>query len=261
MTKTILTIAGSDTLAGGGLQSDLKTFEDYGVFGLTAITCIAVVKSEAFFIRDLPTELLVEQLNTIKHNYQLAGIKLGLIHNTAAILPIKQFLQQFDGPIVLDPVLAFKETDEVYNNDYKKTLVQELFPLAEIVTPNLIEAELLSEQTISDLETMKQAARKIYQLGPKSVVIKGGERLTGDTAFDLFYDGNQFNILAKPKLVEATINGAGCTFASAITANRVLENDLLTAVEKSKTFVYQAIKNGILLKNGEGNVWHGPLIH
>lgn len=258
MTKTILTIAGSDTLAGGGLQSDLKAFDEYGIFGLTAITCLAVVRDGNFFIHDVPLEVLSEQLNTIQENYELAGIKLGLIHDPAAIPLIKRFLQSFKGPIVLDPVLAFKETDETSNNDYKLALIHELFPLATLVTPNLAEAELLSGQTITDLAEMKAAAKKIYQFGPKVVVIKGGDRLAGATAFDLFYDGQRFEVLAKPKLAKRTINGAGCTLASAITANLVLGAELFPAIEKSKAFVYQGIKNGVSLKNGEGNVWHGP---
>ncbi|MFR3685325.1 MAG: bifunctional hydroxymethylpyrimidine kinase/phosphomethylpyrimidine kinase, partial [Enterococcus sp.] len=116
MTRTILTIAGSDTLAGGGLQSDLKTFEDYNLFGLTAITCIAIVKNEQFEITNLPTELLNDQLNTIKDNLSLDGIKLGLIHQLESLEIVKRFLRSFDGPIVLDPVMAFKETDRVYND-------------------------------------------------------------------------------------------------------------------------------------------------
>lgn len=259
MTKTILTIAGSDTLAGGGLQSDLKTFEDYRLFGLTAITCIAVMKDNQFEIHDLPTNLLQDQLDTIKQEVDLSAIKLGLIHDVTALSIVKNFLQSFDGPIVLDPVMAFKETDHVYSQAYRAGLIQ-LFPFATIVTPNLKEAELLSQQKITALPEMKQAAQAIVQLGATAVVIKGGERLAGELAFDLFYDGNQFNLLSKPKLTKKTINGAGCTFASAIASNLVLGKNLETAIVDSKEFVYQSILNGITLKNGEGNVWYGKSV-
>lgn len=259
MTKTILTIAGSDTLAGGGLQSDLKTFEDYRLFGLTAITCIAVVKNNQFEIHDLPTTLLQDQLDTIKQGIDLSAIKLGLIHDVTSLSIVKDFLQSFDGPIVLDPVMAFKETNQVYSQNYRAGLIQ-LFPFATIVTPNLKEAELLSQQKITTLAEMKQAAQAIVELGAAAVVIKGGERLAGELASDLFYDGNQFNLLSKPKLAKATINGAGCTFASAIASNLVLGKNLATAIADSKEFVYQSILNGITLKNGEGNVWYGNSI-
>lgn len=259
MTRTILTIAGSDTLAGGGLQSDLKTFEDYHLFGLTAITCIAVVKNGQFAITNLPTELLNDQLNTIKDNLSLDGIKLGLIHQLESLEIVKSFLRSFDGPIVLDPVMAFKETDHVYNDSYREKLI-ELFPFVTVITPNLKEAELLSQQKISNPAEMEQAAKKIIALGARSVVIKGGQRLSGDMASDLFYDGEDFQHFSKPKLPNVTINGAGCTFASAIASNLVLGKDLVDAIKDSKEYVYQGIKNGLLLKNGEGNVWFGDSV-
>lgn len=259
MAKTILTIAGSDTLAGGGLQSDLKTFEDYQIFGLTAITCIAVVKNNQFVINDLPPELLQDQLETIQNSLDLNGIKIGLVHDLESLTLVKKFLQRFNGPIVLDPVMAFKETEQVYGQTYRKKMI-ELFPFVTIITPNLKEAELLARQKITTLEEMEQAAKKLVYLGAPAVVIKGGERLAGKNASDLFYDGRQFEWFSKPKLATTTINGAGCTFASAISANLVLEKPLLTAVKDSKEYVYQAIKKGLPLKNGEGNVWFGDSV-
>lgn len=260
MTQTVLTIAGSDTLAGGGLQSDLKTFENYHLFGLTAITCIAVVKNNQFEINDLSSTLFREQLTTVSENLDLAGIKIGLVHQLDSLDIVKSFIQDFEGPIVLDPVMAFKETDQVYGQAYLNKLI-EIFPFVTIVTPNLKEAEILSQQRITNLAEMEQAAQKIIALGASSVVIKGGERLSGELASDLFYDGDQFEFFSKPKLTEVTINGAGCTLASAITANLVLGKELVTAISESKEFVYQGIKNGVRLKNGEGNVWFGDSVN
>lgn len=256
MTKTILTIAGSDTLAGGGLQSDLKTFENHHLFGLTAITCVAVVKDQQFVINDLPSELLREQLDTISGEIKLAGIKIGLVHQLRSLEIVKGFLKTFDGPIVLDPVMAFKETDRVYSDTYRSKLI-ELFPFATVITPNLKEAEILSQQKITNMPEMEQAAQKIIALGASSVVIKGGVRLSGELASDLFYDGEHFEYFSKPKLSNVTINGAGCTFASAIASNLVLGKDLIPAIKDSKEYVYQGIKNGLILQNGEGNVWFG----
>ncbi|MGG5316247.1 bifunctional hydroxymethylpyrimidine kinase/phosphomethylpyrimidine kinase [Enterococcus sp. AZ072] len=256
MTKNILTIAGSDTLGGGGLQSDLKTFEQYQLFGLTAVTCIAVVEDKEFIIQDLSSKLLEQQLQTIQSGVDLAGIKIGLINNIRSLQVIKHFLQKQNVPIVLDPVLAFKETTEVYQKNYRDLMIQELFPLATIVTPNLKEAELLSGLSITDELSMKKAAENIQQQGKTSVVIKGGQRLAGKTALDLYYDGNEFELYRKPKLMEKTINGAGCTFASAIASNLVLGKSSTEAIQQSKKFVYQAIQHGVVLKNGDGNVWY-----
>ncbi|MGM0212799.1 bifunctional hydroxymethylpyrimidine kinase/phosphomethylpyrimidine kinase [Enterococcus sp. AZ109] len=256
MAKTILTIAGSDTLAGGGLQADLKTFEHYQLFGLTAITCIAVVEEDEFVIQDLSANLLKQQLQTILDVVDLSGIKIGLIHRPESIQVIKDFLVKQAVPIVLDPVLAFKETTEVYQSEYRHLLMQELFPLVDLVTPNLKEAELLSQIEITDEASMKKAAQVIHQAGQTAVVIKGGQRLLGTQAIDLYYDGKTFEVFRMPKLEAKTINGAGCTFASAIASNLVLGKTPLEAIELSKEYVYQAIQQGIMLKNGEGNVWY-----
>lgn len=255
MQEPILTIAGSDTLGGGGLQADLKTFEDHQLFGLTAITCVATMQDGKFTIADMPASLLAAQLESLSENTDLRGIKLGLLHSIEAIHLVRDFLRSYSVPVVLDPVLAFKETEATYQRSYREALVKELFPFAAIVTPNLAEAELLSGVTIIDIPTMKQAAEIILSYGPKTVVIKGGQRLAGRIAYDLFYDGRDFQLLEKPKLAATTINGAGCTFASAIAAELVRGNDLLRAVELGKAFVYQSIQHGIILKNGDGNVW------
>ncbi|KAF1296748.1 bifunctional hydroxymethylpyrimidine kinase/phosphomethylpyrimidine kinase [Enterococcus sp. JM4C] len=257
MTKTILTIAGSDTLGGGGLQTDLKTFENHHVFGVTAITCLATADTAGFTIHDLPIALLNEQLATIAQTMDVAGIKIGLIHQTEAIPVVETFIKNFTGPIVLDPVLAFKETTEVYHQNYKQALIR-LFPYAMIITPNLKEAELLTEMKIETVADMKLAAKKLVdELGAKAVVIKGGERMSGERAYDLFYDKQNEVLLEKTKLNVPTINGAGCSFASAIAANLVQEKTLLSAITAAKEFVFQSIKQGILLENGEGNVWFG----
>lgn len=256
MTEMILTIAGSDTLAGGGLQADLKAFEAHGLFGVTAITCFATCVSETFEIHDVPLDILQQQLATIKNKLDLSAIKIGLIHQVAALELVADFLSDFSGPIVVDPVLTFKESDQGYNETYKTELVAKLFPLATIVTPNLREAEILAGFPINNMMDLQRAAKKIYKSGPQSVIIKGGERLAGTLAADLFYAGEDFTLLEKPKLLAKTVNGAGCTFASAIASQLVFDPALLRAVKKSKDFVYQGIQQGIVLKNGDGNVWY-----
>lgn len=255
MNKKILTIAGSDPFAGGGLQADIKTFEDYSIFGLSALTCIAVLENHEFIVHDIEPQLLESQLKTIFENVALDGIKIGLIHNLDSLQILKDYLQNLDIPIVLDPVLAFKETDDVYNQEYVHA-IKKLFPLVDIITPNLKEAELLTGDNIATLAELAAAGEKLFAMGAKSVVIKGGDRFPGDTAYDLFYDGNP-HLLAKPKLSSININGAGCTFASAITSHLVLNYEMYDAIIKSKAFVYHAIENGIEINRTAGNVWSG----
>ena len=140
MTKIILTIGGSDPFSGGGIQTDLKTFENHQVFGLSTLTCLATAPKNHFQIHDLETSLVKEQLASIPAG-SLDGIKIGLIHSEESMLQIATFLKKHAGlPVVLDPVLAFKETTSVYEKRYMQLLIEKLFPFATIITPNLKEA-------------------------------------------------------------------------------------------------------------------------
>lgn len=255
MKKKILTIAGSDPFAGGGLQADLKTFEDHGIFGLSALTCVAVVEYDEFIVHDIEPQLLEAQLETILTNVSIDGIKIGLIHNLKSVQIIKKYLKSTNIPIVLDPVLAFKETESIYHQDYIQAITG-LFPLTDIITPNLKEAELLTNMQITTIADLRMAGKKLLELGANRVVIKGGDRFPGEIAYDLFYD-DKLHLLAKPKLESININGAGCTFASAIASNLVLGYDMYEAITKSKEFVYHAIENGIHISDNAGNVWSG----
>jgi pyridoxine kinase len=256
MTKKILTIGGSDPFAGGGVQTDLKTFENHQLFGLSALTCIATVENKQFKVHDLDEQLVQSQLVSLPKN-SLDGIKIGLIHNPQSVTEIGTFLKENQNClIVLDPVLAFKETASVYEKKYIHTLCKELFPLATVITPNLKEAELLTESKLSTEADLKKAAAKLYGLGAKAVVIKGGERLSGTLAVDVLFDGNQHYFFSKPKSTATTTNGAGCSFASAIAANLVIGYSLIEAVKLAKQYVYEAITNGVLMDSVAGSVWH-----
>lgn len=261
MTKKIVTIAGSDSLAGGGIQADLKTFEGHNFFGLSVLTCIASIKEDTFDIDDLPVSVIEKQLTSILDSTTIDGIKIGLIHQSAAIPIIANHLKDLQVPIILDPVLAFKETQTIQNQQYMQQLIVELFPLATVVTPNLAEAELLaSVPSIQTFKEMEEAATIIHSYGSQYVVIKGGERFPGALAYDLLFDGQQFTYFEKEKLATNTINGAGCTFASAIAANSLLLDDMKQIITYSKDYVYQAIQSGITLNDALGNVWHGDPI-
>lgn len=255
MPKKVLTIGGSDPFAGGGIQTDLKTFENHQVFGLSALTCIATASQNQFAVHDLAPELLAEQLASIPKNY-LDAIKIGLIHDVALMPIIKEFLKDNNQiPVVLDPVFAFKETTETYAQEYIHAL-QELFPLTTIITPNLIEAAQLSKLAITSEEQMAVAAKKIVNTGANAVAIKGGTRLPGPLAIDFVYDG-QYHPLTEPKISAVTINGAGCGFSSAIAANLALGYSLVASVSRAKSYVYESIIGGVLIEETFGSVWHG----
>jgi pyridoxine kinase len=257
MPKKILTIAGSDTLSGGGLQADLATFSEYGLFGMTAITSIVTEISDEFFIHPVNEKIFVEQLQTLD-KFDIAGIKIGLLPTPEIIFAVEKFLQEFQHvPVVLDPVLVFKETGDAKMNEMKRLMVERLFPFADIVTPNLVEAQLLSETEIHTLADMEQAAKIIHSFGPRYVVIKGGARAPGNIAVDVLFNGSEFVELSVEKIQSVSNNGAGCTFSSSIASNLVLGLSMDEAVRDAKEFVYAGIQNGIPLTENIGNVWQG----
>lgn len=258
MEKRTLIIAGSDPLSGGGLQADIKTFERYNIFSFCSITCLGVIKNDDFILYDIDSTILSEQLNTIKQATKLDGIKIGLINNIKGIDIVADFIKAYPNiPIVLDPVLAFKETSNQQNQEYTANLINKLFSLASIITPNLKEAQLLSGIEIDNVDDMIKAAHILYNKGAKKVVIKGGERILGNKAYDVYYDGEIVNIFEKDKLATKIVNGAGCTFASALLAGLVNGDNYLEAIEQSKEFVYDSIKYGIVLDDETGNTWIG----
>ncbi len=261
--KTILTIGGSDPFAGGGIQSDLKTFENYHHFGVSALTSIGMLNNEGdFVLQTIAPEWLEQQLVSISQKIKLDGIKIGLLNSLEAIDIVAGFIKkQTNIPIVLDPVLAFKETSDFAQYTYIRQLVSQLFPFVDVVTPNLKEASLLTKkQEPFDLEELKEMAKEISSFGSKAVVIKGGSGVAGKDAVDLLYSAAGFESFHLKKQVSNTVNGAGCTFSSAITANLVNGCSLSKAIANSKSYVYQCILNGVMLADGTGSVWSGGKI-
>lgn len=254
----MLIIAGSDPLSGGGLQADIKAIERYNIFSFCSITCLGVIKNDDFVLYEIAPSIIEEQLNTIKNATHLDGIKIGLINNLEAIDIVADFINKYPNiPIVLDPVIAFKETDNLQSKEYIDKMIKKLFKLVSVITPNLREAELLSNLEITNLDDMIKAAHILYKKGADKVVIKGGERLPGNKAYDVYYDGNNIKIFEKDKINSKIVNGAGCTFASALLSNLVNGEAYNDAIIKSKEFVYESIKYGIVLDENNGNTWIG----
>lgn len=260
MVKKVLTIAGSDPLAAGGLQADLATFSEYGLFGLAAITSIVTNVQHDFKIYPTNAQQLKEQLATIFALPDIAGIKLGLLPTVELIELVGQSLKERPAKLVVfDPVLIFKEANQLDLADLVQAMRVNIFPYVDVITPNLSEAALLADRPVptssADLLSLAQQIQSDFK---GSVVIKGGKRLAGTKALDLLLDSEQnVHYFEKPMLNAVTINGAGCTFAAAITANLSLGLDLVSAVEDAKDFVYQGIQAGIPIEADLGNVWQG----
>lgn len=258
--KTVLTIAGSDSLSGGGIQADMRTYEEFDVCGLNVLTCIVTVtpQTDSVKIYEVPTELIEEQLQTC-FKQKIDVIKIGMLASIEVATLVVSYLKKYPKiPVVLDPVLALKETGLTSSKEIITFFKEELMPLATITTPNLKEAELLSGlEGISTLAGMELAAKKIHKTGVKNVVIKGGQRFPGEKAYDVFFDGQEIQILTEKKLSNGYNNGAGCTFASAIASSIARGETILNAVMNGKKFVYEAIKYGIPFLPDLGNVYQG----
>ncbi|WP_429949684.1 phosphomethylpyrimidine kinase [Enterococcus sp. AZ170] len=266
MIKKVLTVAGSDSSGGAGIQADLKTFEEYGTFGFSALTSIVTMDPDegwSHLVTPIAAELVEKQLKTIFAGGALDAMKTGMLGTIEAIEITRAYIDKFAmNNIVIDPVMACKGTSELLQPENVAAMTRLLLPKATITTPNLVEAGILSGLgDLTSVNQMKEAAKKIIDLGPKNVVIKGGHRLKADKAIDLFYDGNKFTIFEDELFSTDYNHGAGCTFAAAVTAGLAKGYSVVEAVALAKQFVSAAIKNGQKINPFLGHVWHGAYNH
>jgi len=254
MIPRALTIAGSDSGGGAGIQADLKTFAALGVHGMSAITSITAQNTvEVTMVYDLPVELIREQIRVVVRDIGVDAVKTGMLHTPEIIGAVASELRGISTPIVVDPVMIAKSGARLLREDAVKTLVEELIPLAYVITPNALEAEALSGIRIRDLESQKKAAKIISELGARGVVVKGGH-IEGERAADVLYFEGEFRIYEAERIEARTTHGTGCTFASAIAAELAKRRSIFEAVENAKRFVTDAIKYGFQVGAGSGPV-------
>lgn len=239
-TNYILALSGNDIFSGGGLHADLTTYTVHKLHGFVAVTCLTAMTEKGFEVFPTDSTIFAHQLTSLK-NVPFSAIKIGLLPNVEIAEQALEVIQAHqDIPVVLDPVLVCKETHDTEVSQLRDELLK-FFPYVTIITPNLAEAQLLIQRDIQTVEEMKQAARDLYELGAKHVVIKGGNRLDKDKAIDVYYDGQTIEVLESPILTSNNV-GAGCTFASSFASQLLLGKDPLEAVRLSKEFVYRAIE-------------------
>lgn len=259
--KKTLTLAGSDTSGGAGIQADLKTFQEHGTYGMTALTSIvAMDPNEGWKHNVFPIEAnIVDKQLECAFSVGLDAMKTGMLGSVEIVQLGAKYIDQYSlKNVVIDPVMVCKGEDEVLLPETVDASRELLLPRALVTTPNLFEAWQLSKvgpiKTVAD---MKKAAEKIHALGAKNVVIKGGKTLDHEKAVDLFYDGKEYVLLETEKIDTTYNHGAGCTFAAAITANLAKGEEVFTAVLKAKQFVAAAIRHGWKLNDFVGPVMHG----
>ncbi len=255
--RTALTIAGSDSGGGAGIQADLKTFAAYGVYGTSALTAVTAQNTIGVSaVHPLPADIVTAQIEAIAGDFSLAAVKTGMLANAAVVEAVAAAIADLDLPhVVVDPVMVAKSGDWLLEREAADALRTELLPRAAVVTPNRLEAEVLAGLSIRSLDDAREAARRIRAFGPAAVIVKGGH-LEEDEAIDLLYDGHAFTELRGPWITTASTHGTGCTFASAVAAGLALGRTLADAARDAKSYVAGAMRNAPRLGHG-----HGPLDH
>ena len=253
-----LTIAGSDSGGGAGIQADLKTFTAHKVYGASVITAVTAQNTTGVSgIYDLPINFIEKQIDAVIKDIGFNSVKIGMLSNKSIINLVSEKMKQFDlKNIVLDPVMVATSGDKLLLDDSINALKTDLIPLADLITPNIYEAELLAGLKISSVENMKEAAEKLIKLDCKYVLIKGGHITDSDYSTDILYDGIKFTQYESKRINTQNTHGTGCTYSSAITANLAKGLDMEKAVENAKEYITQAISNSFNIGKG-----HGPLNH
>lgn len=258
-----LTIAGSEATGGAGAQADLKTFQELGTYGITALTCIVSFNpKDNWNHRFVPVEanVIADQLEAIQTCYEgsLKTVKIGMLGSPVTIDTVATALgnQEWDN-IVLDPVLICKGQEPGHALDTDQALKSQVLPLATFVTPNHFEAESLSGITINNVEDLEKAARIIHEASGAAVLAKGGVRLEGPDAVDVFFDGETLEVLSAPKIGEVAVSGAGCSLAAAVTAELAKGATPLEAARTAKAFVTEGIKARVSSHAPFDALWQG----
>ncbi|NLI93887.1 MAG: bifunctional hydroxymethylpyrimidine kinase/phosphomethylpyrimidine kinase [Peptococcaceae bacterium] len=254
--KKVLTIAGSDTCGGAGIQADLKTFSAHGVYGMSVITAVTAQNTQGVFaVQDILPEIIGQQIDAIFEDIQVDALKIGMVSVIDTIKIIGSKLKFYGATnIVLDPVMISKSGFPLLQPDAREALIEHLLPLATIVTPNIPEAEVISGERITKIEEMKEAARMIASLGPTYVLVKGGH--LEEEATDILFDGKLFYELKAPRLYTKNTHGTGCTLSAAIASNLAKGKDVANAVKASKKYITTAINHSFAIGKGVGPTHH-----
>jgi len=255
-TPKALTIAGSDSGGGAGIQADLKTFTAFRVFGMSVLTAITAQNSLGVQgVENLPPEFVARQIDSVLGDFGTDAAKCGMLSTAGIVRAVAAKLRQYRvEKLVVDPVMIAKSGDPLLQPDARAALVAEVLPLALVVTPNLHEASALAGMPVGDREAMEEAARRIHRLGPRCVLVKGGH-LKGD-AVDVLWDGREFATFSAPRIETPHTHGTGCTYSAAIAAGLANGLPLRDAVRRAKAYVTQAIREGFAPGRGVGTLRH-----
>lgn len=256
----VLSIAGSDSGGGAGIQADLKTFAALGCYGLTAVTALTAQNTTGVrSIQGVTPDMLRDQIDAVAEDIGVDAVKIGMLHSPELVHAVAEAIDRHAlAPVVLDPVMVATSGAVLIDEAAVQTLVNELFHRTALVTPNLDEAALLIGQPLTCEADMERAAQKLMTMGAKAVLVKGGH-LVGDMVSDVLLMADRPAMwMRAPRIVSANTHGTGCTLSSAIAAHLALGHELLEAVQAAHQFVRHALQAGAQVRTGQGS---GPLNH
>ncbi|WP_159881658.1 pyridoxine/pyridoxal/pyridoxamine kinase [Paenibacillus puerhi] len=264
--RKALTIAGSDTSGGAGIQADLKTFQERDVYGMTALTTIVTMDPDngwSHGVHPIPLATVQEQLHTVLDGIGIDAVKTGMLGSVELIELVSETIRSRKLPnVVVDPVMICKGNDEALHPETGSAMRELLLPVTDIVTPNLFEAAQLSGRPpIATLDDMKEAAKLIHETGVRYVLIKGGAKLEYPTAVDLLYDGSSYELFEEDRLTTGYTHGAGCTYSAAIAAELAKGASIREAVGTAKAFITKAIQYGFPINRFVGPTLHSAYRH
>ena len=254
--KHLLTIAGSDCSAGAGIQADLKTFAAHGAYGMSVITAVVAENtSRVLSAWNMSAECIGEQIDAVFEDIRVDGVKLGMLPDGNTVKAVAAKMQQYHAKRpVIDPVLAATDGYALMRKNGLNTMIEELIPLAFLLTPNILEAEIITGMKIRNKNAMEKAAAVIHKMGAKNVLIKGGHS-SGD-AEDILFDGEDFYSFCSRRIETENTHGTGCTLSAAITANLANGKNVRQAVRLAKEYITGAIEHAYAVGKG-----HGPTHH
>ncbi len=256
-----LTIAGSDSGGGAGIQADLKTFQALGVYGTSALTAITAQNTLGVrAVQEIAPDVVAAQIDAVVEDIGVDGAKTGMLSSAAIVEAVAERVRHWrlNGILVVDPVMVAKSGDRLLRDDAVQALRLDLLPLAALVTPNIPEAEVLTGRSIVTDDDVREAARAIVGLGPRAVVMKGGHR-AGDPV-DMLFDGRDFHAFPGRRIDTPSTHGTGCTFSAAIAAEIALGVETVQAVARAKVYLATAIERAGRLGGGHGPVAHDWLL-
>ncbi|HEY5561485.1 MAG TPA: bifunctional hydroxymethylpyrimidine kinase/phosphomethylpyrimidine kinase [Clostridiaceae bacterium] len=260
--KKVLTIAGSDSCGGAGIQADLKSFSANGVYGMSVITAVTAQNTQGVFaVQDITPDIIGAQIDAIFQDISVDAVKIGMVSQISSIEIISEKLKEYKPKnLVLDPVMISKSGYSLLQPEAKRALIEKLLPLADVLTPNIPEAEAIlrevfkKEVKIENVDQMIKASKEIHKLGPKYVLIKGGH-LEGK-AIDILFDGIKATYIESERIDTKNTHGTGCTLSSAIAANLALGYSTVESVQKAKEYITMAIEHSLDIGKGVGPTNH-----